>query len=113
MSHNVSTVTRKGQVTIPVELRRRLGIHEGDLVEFTAIDDTIQVRSVRRGDTSESALGHTPSASVTEQTFGSLARYSKPWMTKEERYLAEEEAIAAGWTERERRFLAQHAKAGE
>ena len=113
MARNVSTVTRKGQVTIPVELRRQLDIHEGDLVEFTARDDTIQVRSVRSGGTSESANRHAPGASVTERTFGSLARYAKPWMTKEERYRAEEEAIAAGWTERERRFLAQRAAADE
>jgi len=37
MSTNVVKVTRKGQTTIPVELRKKLGIKEGDelLVEAT------------------------------------------------------------------------------
>ena len=37
MSTNVVKVTRKGQTTIPVELRQKLGIKEGDelLVEAT------------------------------------------------------------------------------
>ena len=29
-----STVTSKGQVTVPVEIRRKLGLREGDRVEF-------------------------------------------------------------------------------
>lgn len=29
-----SVVTRKGQVTIPAEIRRALGLHEGDRVTF-------------------------------------------------------------------------------
>jgi antitoxin PrlF len=31
----LSRVQRKGQVTIPREIRRRLGLREGDLVAFT------------------------------------------------------------------------------
>ena len=31
-----STVTSKGQVTVPVEIRRRLGLKQGDRVEFAA-----------------------------------------------------------------------------
>lgn len=34
-----ATVTSKGQVTIPVEIRRHLGIQEGDRVEFYVSDD--------------------------------------------------------------------------
>ena len=29
-----ATVTSKGQVTIPIEVRKRLGIHEGSSVDF-------------------------------------------------------------------------------
>jgi antitoxin PrlF len=29
-----STISSKGQVTVPVEVRRRLGVKEGDRVEF-------------------------------------------------------------------------------
>lgn len=31
----LTRVQRKGQVTIPHEIRLRLGLHEGDLVAFT------------------------------------------------------------------------------
>jgi antitoxin PrlF len=34
MNRLSSTVTSKGQITIPREIRRRLGLHEGDKVEF-------------------------------------------------------------------------------
>lgn len=33
------TVSQKGQVTIPIEVRDRLGIHPGDKVEFEETDD--------------------------------------------------------------------------
>ena len=32
-------VTRKGQVTIPVEVRRALGIHAGSDVQFELVED--------------------------------------------------------------------------
>lgn len=41
-----STLTTKGQVTIPVELRKRLGLHPGDQVGFVVEDG--EVRLVRR-----------------------------------------------------------------
>jgi antitoxin PrlF len=34
-----ATVTSKGQVTLPKELRERLRLHDGDKVRFTAEDD--------------------------------------------------------------------------
>jgi AbrB family looped-hinge helix DNA binding protein len=34
-----ATVTSKGQVTLPVEVRRRLGISAGTRLEFTVKDD--------------------------------------------------------------------------
>ena len=34
-----SKVTRHGQVTLPASVRRKLGIHEGDLVEVVVDDD--------------------------------------------------------------------------
>ena len=36
--YRTTLVTRKGQVTIPVEIRRALGIREGDRVGFTMED---------------------------------------------------------------------------
>ncbi|MBZ5623240.1 MAG: AbrB/MazE/SpoVT family DNA-binding domain-containing protein [Acidobacteriia bacterium] len=34
MNRLSATVTSKGQITIPQEIRRRLGLHEGDRVDF-------------------------------------------------------------------------------
>ncbi len=37
-------VTTKGQVTIPREIRDRLGIHPGSTVEFTVDGDVVRLR---------------------------------------------------------------------
>jgi len=34
-----ATVTAKGQITLPVEVRRRLGLRPGSKLEFIVIDD--------------------------------------------------------------------------
>jgi len=47
-------VTSKGQVTIPQEVRRRLGIEPGSEVEFQVVDNV--VRLVRRPEGSGAAL---------------------------------------------------------
>ena len=38
-------VTSKGQVTIPIEIRRRLGVREGDRLVFDAEGEAITVRA--------------------------------------------------------------------
>jgi AbrB family looped-hinge helix DNA binding protein len=35
----IATVSSKGQVTIPVEARKRLGLHAGSCVDFILTDD--------------------------------------------------------------------------
>ena len=50
-----STLTSKGQVTIPAELRKRLGLHPGDRVGFVVEDGAI--RLVRRERRVEAAFG--------------------------------------------------------
>ena len=40
---NSSTLTSKGQVTIPVELREALGLHAGDTLVFEPYDGKILV----------------------------------------------------------------------
>ena len=37
-------MTSKGQVTIPVEVRRRLGIRRGSLIEFRIVGDHAELR---------------------------------------------------------------------
>lgn len=36
-------ITSKGQVTIPIDVRRRLGLHEGDEVEFVVDGNTARI----------------------------------------------------------------------
>ena len=73
-----SVLTRKGQVTIPAEVRRKLGLKRGDRVAFVLDDGS--VRLVRE-------------ASVTERTAG-IFRTKEPPLTAEELRRAAEEAIA-------------------
>jgi AbrB family looped-hinge helix DNA binding protein len=40
-------VTSKGQITIPLEVRKRLGIRQGDQVEFDTAKPEIVIRPVR------------------------------------------------------------------
>lgn len=56
------TVTRKGQVTIPIELRRTLGIHEGDQLEAELQGDSVILRR---------------SVGVAQRTAGALAAYRR------------------------------------
>jgi AbrB family looped-hinge helix DNA binding protein len=44
---NTSTISSKGQVTVPVDVRRRLGLKEGDQVEFAFVEGTAVLRPVR------------------------------------------------------------------
>jgi AbrB family looped-hinge helix DNA binding protein len=39
-----SSVTRKGQVTIPKSVRQRLGIRQGSKIEFSLVGDHIEMR---------------------------------------------------------------------
>lgn len=76
----MTVVTRKGQVTVPAEIRRALGIREGDRVAFVMEHD--QVRLVAKG-------------SVVERTAGALGSHEPP-LTAEELREAAEWAIAEG-----------------
>ena len=42
-----STISSKGQITVPLEIRRRLGLKEGDRVEFVVQDDWTIIRPAR------------------------------------------------------------------
>ena len=42
-----ATVTSKGQITIPIEVRRRLGLEQGDRVVFEITDDVTILRPLR------------------------------------------------------------------
>lgn len=57
---DATTVTSKGQVTIPQSLRQQLGIRQGSKVVFTLVGDHVEMRVV-----------HTP-ATVPASGFGML-----------------------------------------
>ena len=40
----VTSVTSKGQVTIPNEIRQRLGIRQGSRIEFALVGDHVEMR---------------------------------------------------------------------
>lgn len=42
-----TSVTSKGQVTIPKPLRQRLGLRQGSKVEFVLVGDPVEMRIVR------------------------------------------------------------------
>ncbi|WP_061215167.1 AbrB/MazE/SpoVT family DNA-binding domain-containing protein [Syntrophomonas wolfei] len=39
-----STLSSKGQLTIPLEIRKKLGLRQGDQIEISVIDDSIRLR---------------------------------------------------------------------
>ena len=47
MSTSVSRMTVKGQITIPAEIRHKVGLSPRDLVEIDIVDGEIIVRPVR------------------------------------------------------------------
>jgi AbrB family looped-hinge helix DNA binding protein len=68
MSSYPTVVTRKGQITVPVEVRRALGLREGDIVTVSLDGDS--ARLVPTGNFAERTAGifrlATPSLSVDE-----------------------------------------------
>ncbi|MGH2534964.1 MAG: AbrB/MazE/SpoVT family DNA-binding domain-containing protein [Thermomicrobiales bacterium] len=73
-------ITRKGQVTIPIEIRRSLGIADGDRVDFVQENGAVRI---------------IPTDSVTARTYGILHRYARvPPPTAEEEREAFEWAVA-------------------
>lgn len=47
MSRRLSTITRKGQVTIPAEIREELNLREGDTVTWHRDGDGVRLSRVR------------------------------------------------------------------
>ncbi len=43
---DATTVTSKGQVTIPQSLRKQMGIRQGSKVEFVLVEDHVEMRVI-------------------------------------------------------------------
>ena len=64
----VSTISSKGQITVPVEVRRRLGLKVGDKVEFAFEDGKTILRPVRTEENPfEAYIGALPAFSSKEE----------------------------------------------
>jgi antitoxin PrlF len=75
VQEGVSTVTSKGQVTVPIEIRKALGIRQGDKIAFT----------LRNGHVTLSRqLGY------TERTKGAVKTTDPPLSAEELRAVAEQ-----------------------
>ena len=74
----LSVVTRKGQITLPAEIRRSLGIREGDKV------------AISLGDSEEAPVILRPVPSVAAATFGAVTPRKRPEDFQELRRLVEE-----------------------
>lgn len=73
-----TTLTRKGQITIPIAVREALGLQEGDRIEFVLDNGSARLVPLR---------------SVVDRTLGAFKTDAKP-LTAEELRRAAEEAIA-------------------
>jgi len=78
MLQHTSRLTTKGQVTIPAELRRLLGLRPHEKVAFLVEDDQVRLA---------------PARSVVAQT-ASMLKSKQPRLSPEEEKIAAEEAIA-------------------
>ena len=82
MKEIVSTITSKGQVTIPVEIRRHLGVSTNDRIAFV-VDDSGEVRL---------RAPHYPTLASLRGAAGSL-KQSRDW--HEMREIAREDRLEA------------------
>jgi antitoxin PrlF len=63
-----STISSKGQITVPLEIRRRLGLKEGDRVEFVIDNDRTIIRPARlAGNPFEKYVGILPAFESKQQ----------------------------------------------
>lgn len=75
MREIVSSVTSKGQVTIPLEVRRRLGVGTPDKVAFVLDEGVLRLQPVA---TSVASLyGPPPPCPASRPTWS--ARSTRPW----------------------------------
>jgi AbrB family looped-hinge helix DNA binding protein len=75
-----TTLTSKGQVTIPKDLRERLGLKPFDRIEFEVVgDETLQLR--KAGPSLEDVVGIFPALGHSDAEMKRLTREAK-----EERY---------------------------
>jgi AbrB family looped-hinge helix DNA binding protein len=81
MKEIVSSITSKGQVTIPVEVRRHLGVKRKGKVAFVIEDGEVKLRA--------------PEYPDVDALSGAAGRLEKPLTWKEVRDIARDERLAS------------------
>jgi AbrB family looped-hinge helix DNA binding protein len=81
------TLTQKGQVTIPLPVRKRLGVKAHDQVRFRVTDEGVQLL---------------PCEMTLEQAFGAVKPLRRRMRWKEVRRTAREEHLLRKYTSRNR-----------
>jgi AbrB family looped-hinge helix DNA binding protein len=91
MAQYTTKLTRKGQMTVPADIRRELGLSEGDRITVTSEDGVVTIRRAEN---------------VAERTAGILNKYAinPPPSAKELRELAAD-AWAQAAAERDRETM--------
>lgn len=51
MKATISTISQKGQTTIPIEVRTKLGVKEGDIIEYQIEGSAVRIRKMEKIDT--------------------------------------------------------------
>ncbi len=64
-----ATVTSKGQITVPKDIRTRFNLQAGDRLEFIWVDDELRVR---------------PATKKVSEVFGKYKRKGQPVLSTEE-----------------------------
>ena len=76
MEIGVSSVTSKGQVTIPKDIRDAMGVTEGDKIFFQADGDTVTLRKIPKDKLSDILMRAKP---LNEPSLAFQRRLRREW----------------------------------
>ena len=58
MTKTVAKVTTKGQLTVPLAVRKKLGVKPGDVLEFIEADGEFRIRKVMKSSPFDKYVGY-------------------------------------------------------
>lgn len=70
-------LTSKGQVTIPLAVRERLGLAAGTEVEFEVVGDAVRVRKAARQTRGRAIVDRLRGAATTKLTTADILRHTR------------------------------------
>jgi antitoxin PrlF len=75
-----SKITTQGQISVPAEIRKKLGVGPGATIEWEEINDQVFVRRAGQHTSAEvhqALFGTTPSSMATDDVKAGIYRYIK------------------------------------